>query len=239
MVLAMGAGLAGAGMGSATAATPTAAATPVQAPSPQTNVPDLDAPGPAKTVEYPPDYQTRSHPDEARIEAPQYTRITGVDPHCPSPMICPVDITPDGKSATVKLDGTNWTWTRPWAVHVAANSDAPLAGGAFTGTLTFEGVTLPLRVNITAGGAQAIFGGYVANASGGGGVKVNYVEPGSKAEMSGILPNDVITTLNGQPTPTVSAFHEILAGKRAGQTVPVVINRNGATMALQLTLDGA
>ncbi|GAA4635675.1 hypothetical protein GCM10023196_082080 [Actinoallomurus vinaceus] len=62
------------------------------------------------------------------------------------------------------------------------------------------------------------------------------VDPGSKAEASGVVPNDIITSVNGQPTPTVPVFRQVLAGMRAGRTVPVVINRGGSTTTRQLIL---
>lgn len=238
VAFALGAGLLTAAVTpAATAADSPAKITQVRSLLPQSSVPDLDAPGPARTVEFPADGQTRYRKSEFSIQAPPDTHITGVDPRC-SHMACPVTIAPDGKSATVRIEGTTWVWTRAWAVNIAADDDAPLEGGQASGSLTFEGQAQPLTVNITRG-VQAGIAGYITNAPDRAGARVNYVDPDSKAALSGLRPNDIIISLPGQATPTAHALHLALTGKRAGRTMPVTINRNGSIMTLPLTLDAA
>ncbi|MFF9457711.1 PDZ domain-containing protein [Streptomyces flaveolus] len=205
----------------------------VQVVTPQSAVPDLDAPGPAKPVDFPPDHQLHG-PGKVTIQAPQYTRITQVDWRC-SGLACPATIAADGSSATVDIQG-GYSWIWPWTVYVAANADAPLAGGRFSGSLTTEGVTVPLEVNITPGTPGA-FGGVTGTVPGGGGVRVRLIDPASNAAAAGFMVNDIITSVDGQPVTSSGAFNVALADKRAGSTVPVGIRRNGSPMTLQYTID--
>jgi hypothetical protein len=235
-VLALGASLLVGGMTPAA----TAAVTPggimaVRAVTPPSTVPDLDAPGPARTVEFPPDGRTRSSPGHVAIQAPQHTRITHVDPWC-SGMRCPVAIAPDGSSASISLESNNWVWIRPIKVSVAANDDAPLAGGQFTGSFSLEGVSVDWTVNITQGTPGA-FGGYANNVPGGGGARVRFVDPASNAAAAGFMVNDIITSVDGQPVTSSASFNAALASRRAGATVPVGIVRSGTPMTVQYAID--
>ncbi|MFE9373017.1 PDZ domain-containing protein [Streptomyces sp. NPDC006711] len=205
----------------------------LRAPTPPSTVPDLDAPGPAKPVEFPPDGQWHG-PGQVTIQAPQYTRITHADWSCTG-LACPVSIASDGSSATIDIRGRA-IWIRPWTVYVAADVDAPLAGGQFSGNLTFEGVTVPLDVNITPGTPGA-FGGYVSNVLGGGGARVRFVDPDLNAAAAGFLVQDVITSVDGQPVTSPASLNAALASKRAGATVAVDIRRNNTPMTLQYTID--
>ncbi|GAA1879890.1 hypothetical protein GCM10009753_03960 [Streptantibioticus ferralitis] len=217
----------------ATAAVTSGGTMAFQAPTPPSTIPDLDAPGSAKTVDFPPDQQ-QHHPGRVTIQAPQYTRITQVDPRCRG-HVCPVTIAADGSSATIDFQvRTHWIW--PWTVHIAANNDAPLAGGQFTGSLTFEGVTVDWTVNITQGTPGA-FGGYANNVPGGGGARVRFVDPDLHAAAAGFMVNDIITSVDGQPVTSSASLNAALASKRAGITVPVGITRNGTPMTLQYTID--
>ncbi|GAA1263899.1 trypsin-like peptidase domain-containing protein [Sphaerisporangium rubeum] len=69
------------------------------------------------------------------------------------------------------------------------------------------------------------------------GVGVAQVEPGGGAAKAGIRPGDVITKINGTPTPTAAALTEILATLRPGTQVQVeLIHPNGTTRTLTVTL---
>ncbi|MGI5488515.1 PDZ domain-containing protein [Microtetraspora malaysiensis] len=59
----------------------------------------------------------------------------------------------------------------------------------------------------------------------GGGVRVISVDPGSKADASGLQPGDLITDIAGTPTPTVNDLDTFLDQKRAGTTYPVTVKR--------------
>ncbi|MFK0174103.1 PDZ domain-containing protein [Streptomyces sp. NPDC090306] len=235
-VLALGASLLVGGLapGAAAAAAP-GAVTALRAPTPPSSVPDLDAPGPARTVEFPPDGRVRSSPGHVSIQAPEYTRIVRVDPWC-SGMSCPVSIASDGSSAGFSLQSNNWVWSRPFRVDVVATDDAPMAGGRFTGTLTLEGVVVEWTVNITEGTPGA-FGGYVSNVPGGGGARVRFVDPDLNAAAAGFMDKDVITSVDGRPVTSAASLNAALADKRAGTAVPVGITRNGTQMTLQYRVD--
>ncbi|MFE9680883.1 PDZ domain-containing protein [Streptomyces sp. NPDC006285] len=234
--LALGASLLVGGMApAATAAVTPGAIRAIQAPTPPSTVPDLDAPGPAKTIEFRPDGQVRSSPGYATIQAPQHTRITEVDPWC-SGMNCPVTIASDGSSASFSLQSSNWVWVRPIKLSVVAKADAPLAGGLFTGSFTLDGATVDWSVNITQGTPGA-FGGYVNNVPGGGGARVRFVDPDLNAAAAGFMVNDIVTSVDGQPVTSSASLNAALASKRAGATVPVGIRRNGAPVTLQYMID--
>ncbi|MEU9581005.1 PDZ domain-containing protein [Streptomyces chilikensis] len=147
-----------------------------------------------------------------------------------------MSIAPDGSSASFSLGGNNWIWSRPWKVDVVATDDAPMAGGRFTGTLAFEGVTANWSVNITQGTPGA-FGGYVVNVAGGAGARVRFVDPDLNAAVAGFKDKDIITSVDGQPVTSAASLSTVLAGKRAGIAVPVSITRNGTQMTLQYRVD--
>ncbi|MEV0123719.1 PDZ domain-containing protein [Streptomyces sp. NPDC050703] len=235
-VLALGASLLlGGAVPGATAAAVPGTVTALRAPTPPSSVPDLAAPGPARTVEFPPDGRVRSSPGHVTIQAPQYTRIVRVDPWC-SGMSCPVSIAPDGSSASFSLQGSRWVWSRAWKVDVVAADDAPMAGGRYTGSLTFEGVAVDWTVNITQGTPGA-FGGYVSSVPGGGGARVRFVDPDLHAAAAGFRDKDIITSVDGQPVTSAASLGAALASKRAGTVVPVAITRNGNQITLQYTVD--
>jgi hypothetical protein len=237
-VLAVGAALLTAGGVSAAAeSAATLTAQPARSLPPQQNVPDLDVPGPPQTVTYPPDGKRRYHQSTVTVQAPPYTRITNLNLRCT--WACPVTIAPDGKSATGTFNVNTWDFLYPYDVEVVAdaNANVPLAGGQFSGTFTLDGDTQPLTVNFKPG-VQAVIAANLKNTSPkGGGVRVLSVDPGSKADNSGLKPGDLITGIAGTPTPTVNDLDTFLDQKRAGTTYPVTIQRGGTTVTLQLTLD--
>ncbi|XVQ90136.1 PDZ domain-containing protein [Microbispora siamensis] len=204
---------------------------------PQQNVPDLDVPGPPQTVSYPPDGKRRFHQSSVTIQAPPYTRITNVNLRCS--WACPVTIAPDGKSATGAFNVNTWDFLYPYDVEVVAdaNANVPLAGGQFSGTFSLDGDTQPLTVNFKPGVQAAVAANLRNTSPPGGGIRVISVDPGSKADISGLQPGDVITGIAGTSTPTVNDLDTFLDQKRAGTTYPVTVRRGGTTITLQLTTD--
>ncbi|WP_327048389.1 PDZ domain-containing protein [Microbispora sp. NBC_01189] len=236
-VLAMGAALLTTGGVSAVESSATVIAQPARSLPPQQNVPDLDVPGPPQTVTYPPDGKRRFHQSTVTIQAPPYTRITGLNLRCS--WACPFAIAPDGKSATGTFNVNTWDFLYPYDVEVVAdaNANVPLAGGQFSGTFTLDGDTQPLTVNFKPG-VQAVIAANLRNTNPrGGGVRVITVDPGSKADTSGLQPGDLIIDIAGTPTPTVNDLDTFLDQKRAGTTYPATVMRGGTTVTLQLTLD--
>ncbi|MEU2563212.1 PDZ domain-containing protein [Streptomyces longispororuber] len=203
---------------------------------PQQNVPDLDAGGPAGSVDYPPDGQRYNQPLTISIQAPPYTRITGLDLRNRG-MSTNEQIAPDGRSATVTSSTSMFDFNAPHTVFLVADLNAPLAGGTFAGSYTLNGVTQPLTVNIKPG-IQGILAGNLRNTSPqGGGVRVLSVDPGSSTETAGLQPGDLIIEVDGILTPTVNDLDDVLRGKRSGVTVPVTVRRAGSLVTLQIPLD--
>ncbi|MFH8471723.1 PDZ domain-containing protein [Streptomyces sp. NPDC018000] len=226
--------LAGAGP-AAFASSPAPQPPSVRAVTPQQNVPTLDAPGPAQRVTYGADGITRRHFSRLTVQAPPNTRITAVDPNCDG-WTCPVTIAPDGKSAYADFPSNNWIWIYPFHVSLAANGDAPLAGGTYSGTFSLDGDTQPLTVNISPG-TQGAISAFLTDTPNGGGSYVNFVLPGSNAAQSGLQVGDIITAVNGQATSNTAAVNNAITGWRAGTAVPITVFRAGSTVNLQLTLD--
>ncbi|WP_433337867.1 PDZ domain-containing protein [Spirillospora sp. CA-294931] len=73
----------------------------------------------------------------------------------------------------------------------------------------------------------------------GHGPRVVSVEKGSQTAKSGLMPDDIITKVDGKPTDTKSKMDAALSGKRAGNPVSVVVQRNGKNTAFNVTLDPA
>ncbi len=69
--------------------------------------------------------------------------------------------------------------------------------------------------------------GVTAATAEGQGALVLSVSPGGPAERAGMRPYDVITSVDGQPTPSAEALAEVLAGLRPGQAVPVTVEADG------------
>jgi S1-C subfamily serine protease len=49
-------------------------------------------------------------------------------------------------------------------------------------------------------------------------------------------PGDVIVQINGQPTPSLSVLHGILAGLSAGSASVTIVHANGSQSTVQATL---
>lgn len=200
--------------------------------NPQSNVPNLDAPGASQTITYPPDNRTGSNAF-VRVEAPPNARIVSLDLNCvPGP--CPTWVSADGRAAAGQVAGS-YTFSRPIYVGVQAEEDAPLAGGTFSGRLYWDNTSSPVTVNINPG-QQGTLAAFLAP-NGGAGANVAFVMAGSSTAASGLQQNDVITAVAGRATPNPAAVTAELNGRRAGTQVPVTVVRNGQSVVLSITLD--
>jgi S1-C subfamily serine protease len=119
----------------------------------------------------------------------------------------------------------------------------PQLGGAAAGI----GFAIPSNVVVDIAG-QIIKNGHVTNShraylgvhvgdTGGKGVYVGSVTPGGPAEKAGLKQGDVITAVNGTPTPTIEALGTELAGLKPGQTITLkVTHQDGTNSTLNITL---
>lgn len=68
------------------------------------------------------------------------------------------------------------------------------------------------------------------------GVWVEQVGKDSGADLAGIVSGDIIISVNGKETSTSPRLQEIIAGKRPGDKVVLLVNRNGKEKELEATL---
>ncbi len=68
------------------------------------------------------------------------------------------------------------------------------------------------------------------------GAVVNEVEPGSPADKAGLKPEDVVTTLNGQPVTDADALTTRLARMNPGDKITLGYIRNGERKSVQIEL---
>lgn len=68
------------------------------------------------------------------------------------------------------------------------------------------------------------------------GVWVEQVGKDSGADLAGIVSGDIIISVNGKETTTSPRLQEIIAGKRPGDKVVLLVNRNGKEKELEATL---
>ncbi len=71
------------------------------------------------------------------------------------------------------------------------------------------------------------------------GLYITQVEQGTDAEAKGLLPGDILTSLNGQRLTNVEMLQRLLYSYAAGDTVTAGIFRDGAQYQLQLQLNEA
>jgi S1-C subfamily serine protease len=71
-------------------------------------------------------------------------------------------------------------------------------------------------------GIKPLFAGSAAS--------VQEIVTGSPADKAGIKPGDVIRSMDGSPVQSFKDFVDALSAKRAGDTLPIVVSRGGATL---------
>jgi putative serine protease PepD len=69
-----------------------------------------------------------------------------------------------------------------------------------------------------------------------GGLLVKAVVPGGPAAQAGLRPDDVITTINGEPATTTTQLQELTLTKKPGDTVQLGYYRNGTQATATVTL---
>ena len=84
---------------------------------------------------------------------------------------------------------------------------------------------------------RAFLGIESADLSAGGGALVYSTVAGGPAAKAGLKAGDIITAVDGQPTPSAGALAAVLAGLKPGQTVPVsVTHQDGSQSTVRVTL---
>ena len=68
------------------------------------------------------------------------------------------------------------------------------------------------------------------------GVAVVGVEPGGAAQKAGVKPGDVITAVDGKPTPNLQTLDSLIAMYKPGTKVTLTVVRNGKTQKITATL---
>lgn len=68
------------------------------------------------------------------------------------------------------------------------------------------------------------------------GVRLGGVTPGSPAERAGLKTGDVLVGMAGRAVPDLQAMTDVLRGHRPGETIEVVVLRDGAELRVQATL---
>ncbi|MFF0869954.1 PDZ domain-containing protein [Nonomuraea sp. NPDC003560] len=203
---------------------------------PQQEVPELDVPGTAKPVTFPPDQRTRPTPGTFVFTAPPHTRITRLEMDC-RPRPCAEAIATDGSTATARTPPGRWRWRTPVRVWLQADPNAPMPRARYSGSLTVDGEQQPLDVIITEG-KQGLFGIAPKDTPDNSGALIAAVAPGSPADKAGIRPGDVIISFNGKTITNASQQRAARIGQvRAGATVPVTYLRpDGSVRTAEATL---
>jgi len=68
------------------------------------------------------------------------------------------------------------------------------------------------------------------------GAQVRSVQSGSPAESAGIKAGDVVQSIGGKKVETSDALASVIAGYKPGDKVPVVVQRDGKQVTVQVTL---
>jgi serine protease Do len=69
-----------------------------------------------------------------------------------------------------------------------------------------------------------------------GGALINRVERGGPADGAGLRPNDLVVEVAGRRIDSASALTNVIKSRRPGETVPVVVLRQGKRLSLQVAL---
>ncbi|GAC1437268.1 MAG: hypothetical protein NVSMB65_11520 [Chloroflexota bacterium] len=68
------------------------------------------------------------------------------------------------------------------------------------------------------------------------GAYVRVVQPGSPADHAGLLPRDIIVTLDGQAIDDSHSLTRLVQARKPGDTVTLTVNRGGRTLTIKATL---
>jgi len=109
-----------------------------------------------------------------------------------------------------------------------------------TNTIPKEATAAPAPAPAAAGGGQPArrvsLGTVPEFTFAGPGVKVASVMPGSPAEKAGLKENDVILQIDGKPIANLQAYSDLLKTLKAGQTIELLLSRDGKEQKLSATV---
>lgn len=104
-----------------------------------------------------------------------------------------------------------------------------------SGPLSF--VDAPRPQLATGGSGYGAYLGTIPDMTGSpGGVRITGVRAGSPAEQAGLKAGDVITAIGGKPIPNLIAMTDALRSHQAGDTVAIVVKREGAELTVTAVL---
>ncbi len=110
-------------------------------------------------------------------------------------------------------------------------------GFAIPGNIARDLASQIIRYGKVIDSHRAFLGIESADLSAGGGALVYSTVAGGPAAKAGLTAGDIITAVDGQPTPSAGALAAVLAGLKPGQTVPVdVTHQDGSQSTVRVTL---
>jgi putative serine protease PepD len=110
-------------------------------------------------------------------------------------------------------------------------------GFAIPGNIARDLASQIIRYGKVIDSHRAFLGIESADLSAGGGALVYSTVAGGPAAKAGLKAGDIITAVDGQPTPSAGALAAVLAGLKPGQTVPVdVMHQDGSQSTVRVTL---
>jgi putative serine protease PepD len=113
---------------------------------------------------------------------------------------------------------------------------APGIGFAIPSNLVKDIATQLVRFGRVVNSHRAYLGVQIGDTNGAG-VLVQSVTPGGPAAKAGLVPGDLITSVDGKPTPTLDDLTSVVSELRPGRTVSLaVVTQHGAHKTLQLKL---
>ena len=110
-------------------------------------------------------------------------------------------------------------------------------GFAIPGNIARDLASQIIRYGKVIDSHRAFLGIESADLSAGGGALVYSTVAGGPAAKAGLVAGDIITAVDGQPTPSAGTLAAVLAGLKPGQTVPVnVTHQDGSQSTVRVTL---
>ena len=99
---------------------------------------------------------------------------------------------------------------------------------AVTEQLARDGVVRRAKLGVTVQGLTPELAESLGAADARGAL-VSDVEPGGPADRAGVKQGDVVVEVNGKPVADANAMRNQIAGTKPGESVPIVLRRNGRT----------